>query len=462
MAFSGIVQLTDLDDFIAPSQECIKPVPTEKKSGKKGKAKIKIEADGSYVEQLSDGTSQTLPKANITLADCLACSGCITSAESVLIEQQSSDALRSVFKNKTDPIVVSLQLQPLVSLANKYQMSVDQVAKSLAGYFKWLGADYVIDLKLAQDMCLIEHSKEFVEKFKDSETFKRPILTSSCPGWICYAEKTHGTWILPFISRVRSAQQIQGGLVKNHLAPKLGTNKVYHLTLMPCFDKKLEASRTEFGDDVDLVLTTLEVEQMLLEDGRKLDGEGSRDLDSLVGQPGPVVTNRGSGSGGFALNVMSMAAEELFDIRMEEIEFKTVKNADFLETQLEKDGQVLLRFAVANGFRNIQNLVQKMKRNKCQYDFVEVMACPSGCLNGGAQARLNTDSVITSAAAKAALSSLQRLHDGLDKQDPKQNPELQQIYHQWLGGFDTDKAAHLLYTDYHQVEPMTNSLTIKW
>ena len=100
MAFSGIVQLTDLDDFINPSQECIKPVKIEKKETSKTGAKIKIEADGSYVEELSDGTQKKLPKAQITLADCLACSGCITSAESILIEQQSSAELRKIFASK--------------------------------------------------------------------------------------------------------------------------------------------------------------------------------------------------------------------------------------------------------------------------------------------------------------------------------------------------------------------------
>ena len=95
MAFSGIVQLTDLDDFITPSQECIKPVKIEKKEDGASKtgAKIKIEADGSYIEELSDGTQKKLPKAQITLADCLACSGCITSAESILIEHQSKQDL---------------------------------------------------------------------------------------------------------------------------------------------------------------------------------------------------------------------------------------------------------------------------------------------------------------------------------------------------------------------------------
>ena len=138
MAFSGIVQLTDLDDFITPSQECIKPVEIPKKVTSTKGAKIKIESDGSYLEEFSDGSSKKLEKAKITLADCLACSGCITSAESILIEQQSGQSLRDIFALKRKNIVeslesekkiiVSLQVQPILSLANKYQLSVQESA----------------------------------------------------------------------------------------------------------------------------------------------------------------------------------------------------------------------------------------------------------------------------------------------------------------------------------------------
>ena len=175
------------------------------------------------------GAQTKLEKATITLADCLACSGCITSAETVLIEQQSSATLRNVFQSKRlevqegypDRIVVSLQLQPVISLANKSGLTVEETTAALASYFKSLGADRVYDLKTAHDICLLEHVKEFVEKYraerqtdskKHSTSF--PILTSSCPGWVCYAEKTHGSWILPYVSRVKSAQQIMGSLLK--------------------------------------------------------------------------------------------------------------------------------------------------------------------------------------------------------------------------------------------------------
>ena len=138
MAFSGIVQLTDLDDFITPSQECIKPVKIEKKSTKAKGAKIKIETDGSYLEELPDGSTKKLEKAKITLADCLACSGCITSAETILIEQQSGQTLREIFavkeksvtENSLPPkmIIVTFQIQPIISLANKFHISVEDAA----------------------------------------------------------------------------------------------------------------------------------------------------------------------------------------------------------------------------------------------------------------------------------------------------------------------------------------------
>ena len=123
---------------------------------------------------------------------------------------------------------------------------------AVSAYFKSLGSDYVFDLKLAEDISLLEQKHEFLQHYQNNnsqspnEHSKRPILTSSCPGWICYAEKTHGSWILPYISRVKSAQQIMGSIVKKHLSDKLKIppQQIYHITVMPCFDKKLEGNKT--------------------------------------------------------------------------------------------------------------------------------------------------------------------------------------------------------------------------
>lgn len=210
----------------------------------------------------------------ITLADCLACSGCITSAEGVLITQQSLDEVYKVLaeSNKAKlegdeanikTVVFTISQQSLLSLAKRYNLSIDDAVHHLSGYLKAMGADMVLDTKIADDIALLECRNEFIERFKSS-LLDLPMLASSCPGWVCYAEKTHGNFILPFISTTRSPQQIMGMLIKNFLAKKLGkkSENIYHITVMPCYDKKLEASREDFfseavqSKDVDCVVTS--------------------------------------------------------------------------------------------------------------------------------------------------------------------------------------------------------------
>lgn len=159
-------------------------------------------------------------------------------------------------------IVFTISIQPLLSLAHRYQLSVEDAARHLAGYLRHLGADYVLSTKIADDLALLECRQEFVERFRDNADMT--MLSSSCPGWVCYAEKTHGNFILPHIATTRSPQQIMGVLVKQLLAEKLSVagSRIYHATVMPCYDKKLEASRDDFysevnaSRDVDCVITS--------------------------------------------------------------------------------------------------------------------------------------------------------------------------------------------------------------
>lgn len=227
--------------------------------------------------------SEKLEKVEITLADCLACSGCITSAESVLVSQQNQQELYRIFKDKKNQqgisiqlIVVSLSVQPILSLAERYNLEPEDTALRLSGYFRKLGADIILDMTVADDLALLESGKEFIKRYNNyqknlnnKEKGKEkeiPMLASSCPGWICYAEKTHGNFILPYISNTKSPQQIMGSLVKYHLSQlkKISPENIYHVTLMPCYDKKLEAYRDDFlnksinSRDVDCVITSSE------------------------------------------------------------------------------------------------------------------------------------------------------------------------------------------------------------
>ncbi|KAG2455217.1 NARFL factor, partial [Polypterus senegalus] len=373
--------------------ECVKPVKIEKKPGR-SVAKIRIEDDGTYIQVNSPGDVQKLEKAKITLNDCLACSGCITSAESVLITQQShEELLRVLNENKTGlqqkVIVVSVSPQSRASLAAKFHLSVTDTAKKLSAFFKSLGVHHVFDTTFARNFSLLECPQEFVERFQrqaeDSKAF--PMLASSCPGWICYAEKTHGDFILPYISTTRSPQQVMGSLVKDYFAKQqnLRPEQIYHITIMPCYDKKLEASRPDFY----------------------FSESQTREVDC-------VITS-------------------------------------------EKEGKTLLRFAIAYGFRNIQNLVQKLKRGKSPYHFVEVMACPSGCLNGGGQIRANAGET-----SKELLQRVEELYNSVQTEIPKKNTAVAELYRTWLESIGPQEARRLLHTQYHAVEKSTSSLAIKW
>ncbi|XP_065303500.1 cytosolic Fe-S cluster assembly factor narfl [Dermacentor albipictus] len=477
--FSGVLRITDLNDFIGPSQECIKPVTVERRPGKLGS--IKIGDDGSYLQVDESGQASKLEKAQITLTDCLACSGCVTSAETVLITQQSAEQLYGVLKEnaelpeeKRKLIVITVAPQVAASFAGKYGVGYEHASARLTGFFKTLGAHYVLDSTFGREFALIEVLRDFLERWarRDSDRTALPLLASSCPGFVCYAEKTHGDVLLPHISRARSPQQVMGSLVKKFLAGRLGKkpDQIYHVSVMPCYDKKLEASRTDFYDeiyntrDVDCVITSVEVESMLVKEGRSFGELPSAASDSLfrceVG--GSPYRHPGSGSGGYCEYVFVEAARLLFHSRPEEVAFKTLRNQDFREVTLEVGGETVLRFAIANGFRNIQNVVQKMKRAKCLYHFIEIMACPAGCLNGGAQLRPDDGD------SKALLRRVEDAYNAVQCQPPGINRAMLDVYQDWLGledplnGICSSGDAALLRTTYRALEKTTSALNIRW
>lgn len=261
-----------------------------------------------------------------------------------------------------------------------------------------------------------------------------------------------------------------GVLVKQHLPQILRLAQpanVYHVTIMPCYDKKLEASRADFYDDalncrdVDCVITPIEVEQMLKKCEKHIIDYDVSCLDWPWSAPKSdnhfIFAHESSGSGGYAEFLFKHVAEKVHGEKVEHLEFKNVSNPDFKEIKLEKNGMTVLHIAIANGFRNIQNLVQKIKRGKCKYHFVEVMACPSGCLNGGAQSR-----PVNNQPIKSFTAELESLYKLLPKSSPD-NDESMRLYGDFFEGQSSEKCNRLLHTEYHEIEKDKQSaLNIKW
>jgi iron only hydrogenase large subunit-like protein len=214
-------------------------------------------------------------------------SGCITSAESILVSSQSHNDLLQVIESNAalqpqDPsrkyIYISLSPQSRASFAAKYNLSPQSVHQKLCTFLVgMLGVEMVLDISFTRDFALLESAKEFVYRFKlKSAESPLPMLASACPGnfnfltlfclldnkrkedsslffkgWICYAEKTQGH-VIPYISTTKSPQQIMGSFVKTYIATSMNLtpDRIYHVSIMPCYDKKLEASRSDFYNDV--------------------------------------------------------------------------------------------------------------------------------------------------------------------------------------------------------------------
>eukprot|EP00049_Salpingoeca_infusionum_P005647 m.94919 g.94919 ORF g.94919 m.94919 type:complete len:455 (+) comp13033_c0_seq10:201-1565(+) len=378
------------DDFIAPSQACIKPVEITRKEGKL--AKVEIEADGSYVQVNKEGDKVKLEKAKISLTDCLACSGCITSAETMLIEQQTHGQLYDVIAAKEttqQAVCVILSQQTVASMAAHFQLSSTEACNKIVGFLKHLGVDFVFDVSLGRTLSLLESAKEAAAKIESGA--KLPLLSSPCPGFICFAEKTHGDFILPHISRVKSPQQITGTLIKTHVANAIGKSAedIFTMAIMPCFDKKLEASRPDFEaptDKVDCVITTRELVLMLEEREVDFVSVAPAELDDILhpGSPAPLQGHIGSTSGGYLYHVHQYLCR-LVNADQTTFQLTAKRRQDLQEVTVIVDGEVKFTLAQAFGFRSIQSIVRKMKTKKCNYAYVEIMACPQGCTNGGGQ-----------------------------------------------------------------------------
>ncbi|KAL6197723.1 hypothetical protein ACLB2K_033328 [Fragaria x ananassa] len=468
--FSATLRIGDLNDYIAPSQACIVSL---KSTSTKPSDKSQVSTSGKLL--------QTEP-VKISLKDCLACSGCITSAETIMLEKQSLDEfLLNIDKGKA--VIVSLSPQSRASLAVHFGISQLQVFRKLTTLFKSLGVKAIFDTSCSRDLTLIESCNEFITRYKqstDDESRKSllPMISSACPGWICYAEKTLGSYVLPYISSVKSPQQTIGVIVKKHICQKMGLrpDDVYHVTVMPCYDKKLEASRDDFVfevdrtnsngngsvsiSEVDSVLTTGEVLDLIQLKGANFGGLEESPLDTMLTNfsDGHLYGVHGS-SGGYAETIFRYAAKVIFGREIEgPVDFRTIKNSDFQEVTLEVEGKTVLKFALCYGFRNLQNVVRKIKIGKCDYHFLEIMACPSGCLNGGGQIKPKPGQ-----SAKQLIPLLQAAYaDNVLVSDPFGNPIVRSLYNEWLEEPGSDKAKQLMHTEYHPIVKSITSQLHNW
>ncbi|XP_023584944.1 nuclear prelamin A recognition factor [Trichechus manatus latirostris] len=419
------------------------------------------------------GEFHKLADAKIFLSDCLACDSCVTAEEGARVSQQNAkDFFRVLNLNKKcdtskhKVLAVSVCPQSLPYFAAKFNLSVTDASRRLCGFLKSLGVHYVFDTTIAADFSILESQKEFVRRYQQHSEDERalPMLTSACPGWVRYAERVLGSPITPHLCTAKSPQQIMGLLVKDYFARQqnLSPDKIFHVIVGPCYDKKLEALREDVHaashtlQGVDCVLTSGELLQIMEQSDLSVKEAA---VDTLFGDLKEAAVWRpdGASSDGYLAHVFRHAAKELFGEDVENVTCRALRNKDFQEVTLEKDGEVVLRFAAAYGFWNIQNTIRKLRRGESPYHFVEVLACPGGCLRGRGQAQAEDGRV-----DKALLRQMEGIYAEIPVRPPETSEHVQMLYREWLHGANPHRVQEALHTSFPSPGLAASSLDIKW
>ena len=334
---------------------------------------------------------------NIEEADCSLCGQCITHCPvGALRERNDTEKVWDAIADK-DKIVVA-QVAPAVRAAWGEELGLkpeDATVGKILDSLKRMGVDYVFDTTFSADLTIMEEGNEFVQRFTSGELKDRPMFTSCCPGWIRFI-KTQYPHLVKYLSTAKSPQQMFGAAMKTYFADKLGVEpeKIFTVSVMPCVAKKAESEMPLYygeyaGRDIDVVITTRELAKMIR--SAHISPETLVDIES----DRPMQEGTGAGvifgaTGGVMEAALRSAYFLIKGVNPPVDAFKAVRSQGFNENDGVQEANfqiddITVRTAVVSGLGNTRALLKKIESGEVHYDFVEVMACPGGCVGGGGQ-----------------------------------------------------------------------------
>ncbi len=392
---------------------------------------------------------QVLPAFGKNLADveCVDCGQCARVCPTGAITPRSE--VEQVFTELDKPeTVVVAQIAPAVRVAigelfgmKKGELATGQIVAAL----KMLGFNHVYDTSFAADLTVIEEATEFLERKSKNENL--PLFTSCCPAWVKFAEQYFPTET-KHLSSCRSPQQMFGSIGKEILPELLKVKKenLKIVSIMPCTAKKFEARRTEFSHDeipdVDYVLTTQELGTMIKQAGIRFEDLMPESFDLPLG----FKTGAGiifGATGGVSEAVLRYVVEKVSGITLTNVDFTEVRGEEALrEVEISLNGSIV-KMAIVHGLKNAKELMKAIKSGQKQYDMIEVMACPGGCVGGAGQpVCFDSDTRLERTKGLYNSDKMLQLHK------PQENPYVAALYETELGNPGGDKAHHLLHTKF--------------
>ncbi len=375
--------------------------------------------------------------------ECVGCGQCATVCPTGALTVKSDVAkVYAALADKDVEVVAQIAPAVRVALGESYGLPSGTVATGqIVAALKALGFARVYDTAYSADLTVLEETHEFLGRKTKNE--KLPHLTSCCPAWVRFVEQYYPKWI-KHLSSCKSPQQMLGSVIKAE-GSQAG-KRVVVVSVMPCTAKKGEAGLDKFksgdGQDVDVVLTTQELVRMIDESGLRFDQLEPESLDSPFG----LKTGAGllfGASGGVSEAVLRQAAEELGAARDGLAAFQSVRGDQSVrEVEISVGGHPF-KLAVVSGLSNAKTLLSRVESGAAEYDLIEVMACPGGCVNGAGNPVRKHEGTV---AARA--KGLFHADKMLDLHRSSENHEVKTYYERVLGEVGGKKAHALLHTTY--------------
>lgn len=385
----------------------------------------------------------------ITEADCALCGQCITHCPvGALRERDDLSIVRDVL---ADPEKITMvQIAPAIRTAWGEGIGMSKTESTtgkLVSALRRIGFDYIFDTTYTADLTIMEEGSEFIDRFTHKEQYKWPMFTSCCPGWVRFVKTQYPEYVKN-LSTAKSPQQMFGAMSKTYIAQKLGVDpdKIFSISIMPCLSKKYEKGVPQVDDaghgkDVDLVLTTREIDRLIRADNIQPSDLKEEEFDPIFGE--------GSGAGvifGATGGVMEAALRSAYFLitgeNPEPDSFKSIRGMEgWKEATFEIKG-MKVRVAIASGLGNTRKLMEALKAGEVEYDFVEIMACPGGCVGGGGQP--TTDGFEFAGPRGEILYGLDKF-SGL--RFSHENSAVNLTYQEYLGAPNSERAHQLLHTN---------------
>ncbi len=378
---------------------------------------------------------------------CVQCGQCTNVCPSgAIVEKDYTQQVWEAINDENKTVIVQTAPSIRGTLGETQGMSPGSlVTGKMVAALRKIGFDRVLDTDFSADLTIVEESNELIERIKDKGVL--PMITSCSPGWIKFIEHFFPK-LLPHVSSCKSPQQMFGALLKTYYADKnrIDPARIVSVSIMPCTAKKFEMSRPEMKSsgfqDVDFVLTTRELGRMIREKGIEFEQLPDEFFDPVMGSSSGAAAIFGA-TGGVMEAALRTAADKLEGKELGEVEYHGVRGLKGIKEATVHIAGMDLNIAVAHGLGNARKLLELVEKDTSRYHFIEIMACPGGCVGGGGQPVPTNSAVIEKRA-----SALYNQDSQLQLRKSHKNPEIVQLYDDFLGKPGSEKAHSLLHTRY--------------